>query len=372
MKRIISAIVASAFIAYFIAVLPTWSGVSCALPFNLTNGTTADASQVMANYNALASCMLNNLAESGANSSITSLSGLTTPLSLAQGGTPVFTGGTSAGTNAITTTASAASFSLTAGFKIVFVAGGSNTAATTLNVSATGVKNLFRQTPAGAVAMAGGEIVAGMLVEAVYDGTQYQMVSNLALQKIPGEVFDYAGAAGCPVGSLLANGGSFVTATFPALNTVLGTTWGVAGTLPDLRGRAAFGADSGGSGRITAAGGNFDGTAVGGTGGQQNKIVAQANLAAFSLSVTDPGHQHGVQAGNASFTSNPNGVLPGSGGATTIYSNTTNSFMLGGAHGAAGGMITLEPTGITVASGGSSTPLPTLSNAAIVLKCVKA
>lgn len=34
---------------------------SCAIPFSLTNGTTADATQVMANFNALASCVVSGL-----------------------------------------------------------------------------------------------------------------------------------------------------------------------------------------------------------------------------------------------------------------------------------------------------------------------
>lgn len=56
-------------------------------PFNLTNGTPADATQVMANFNNLLTCANNNLAHNGANSDITSLSGLSTPLSISQGGT---------------------------------------------------------------------------------------------------------------------------------------------------------------------------------------------------------------------------------------------------------------------------------------------
>lgn len=56
-------------------------------PFTLLNGQTADATQVMANFNNLLNCANNNLAHNAANSDITSLSGLTTPLSVAQGGT---------------------------------------------------------------------------------------------------------------------------------------------------------------------------------------------------------------------------------------------------------------------------------------------
>jgi hypothetical protein len=58
-----------------------------ALPNTLINGTTADATVVMADLNFIVSNVNANGAHSGANSDITSLSGMTTPLSIAQGGT---------------------------------------------------------------------------------------------------------------------------------------------------------------------------------------------------------------------------------------------------------------------------------------------
>jgi hypothetical protein len=60
--------------------------VSCSVPFILTNGTIADATQVMANYNAILACLSTNAASAGSNSDITSLNGLTTPITPAQGG----------------------------------------------------------------------------------------------------------------------------------------------------------------------------------------------------------------------------------------------------------------------------------------------
>lgn len=63
-------------------------------PYTLTNGQTADANQVMTDFNLILNCANNNLAHNGANSDITSLSNLTTPLSVAQGGTGRSTGGT--------------------------------------------------------------------------------------------------------------------------------------------------------------------------------------------------------------------------------------------------------------------------------------
>lgn len=72
---------------------PALASNCASYPYTLTNGQTADANQVMANFNSILGCGNNNLAHNAANSDITSLSGLTTPLSIAQGGS----GQTSAG-----------------------------------------------------------------------------------------------------------------------------------------------------------------------------------------------------------------------------------------------------------------------------------
>lgn len=75
--------------ASFVLLLPAVAeAANCnSNPFTLANGQTADATQVMANFNNLLNCSNNSLAHNGANSDITSLSGLTTPLSVPQGGT---------------------------------------------------------------------------------------------------------------------------------------------------------------------------------------------------------------------------------------------------------------------------------------------
>jgi hypothetical protein len=57
------------------------------LPVNLVNGTTADANAVDANFNQIVANVNANAANAGANSTITSLTGLVTPLSTNQGGT---------------------------------------------------------------------------------------------------------------------------------------------------------------------------------------------------------------------------------------------------------------------------------------------
>lgn len=57
------------------------------LPYALVNGTPQDASPVMANFNQIVANTNANAAGRGANTDITSLNGLTTPLSTPQGGT---------------------------------------------------------------------------------------------------------------------------------------------------------------------------------------------------------------------------------------------------------------------------------------------
>lgn len=155
-------------------------GVTVTLPFTLTNGTTADAAQVMADYNAIVAALANSVAESGANSSITSLSGLTTPLTTAEGGTPVYLGGTSGGTANAQTVASVTPTGFTLGQKsiVVFLAGFTNTGAATLAVGATAATNVFKRSYSGPVALTGGEIKSGNLIVAIYDGTQYEIVND--------------------------------------------------------------------------------------------------------------------------------------------------------------------------------------------------
>jgi len=78
--------------ALFLLAHPALAANCSPNPNSFTNGTVADATQVNANFNNVLSCANNNLAHNGANADITSLGGLTTPISPAQGGTGNTTG----------------------------------------------------------------------------------------------------------------------------------------------------------------------------------------------------------------------------------------------------------------------------------------
>jgi microcystin-dependent protein len=182
---------------------------------------------------------------------------------------------------------------------------------------------------------------------------------------------------GVPVGSIqiaaygtadagyLITDGSCVSATkYPNLYSKIGTAYGTctAGNfgLPDLRGRVPAGQDNMGgtaANRITSAGGLFNATALGASGGVQSKVVNQANLAAFSLPASSgatfslTGH---VPLLSSSFNWTGGGI-PGYGGSGSSSIDITGSISVS----------------TSVSSGGSGTPLPTLSPTQIVMYEIK-
>jgi microcystin-dependent protein len=110
-----------------------------------------------------------------------------------------------------------------------------------------------------------------------------------------GTIFDFS-FAGLPVGYEWSNGQVLSSAAnYPEYFAVNGS-----GNTVDMRGRAAFGLDNpggtGNSGRITVAGGNFDGTVIDSFGGAQNHVLSTAEMPAHnhtgSGNVSDPTHGH--------------------------------------------------------------------------------
>lgn len=133
-------------------------------------------------------------ANKGANSDITSLSGLTTALSVAQGGTGAITAtaartnlaavgqngtetliGSVAGTNTITGTVTPAITAYVAGQTFKFVAAASSTGAVTINLNSLGAKDI---TKSGSTALEFNDILIGAAIQIIYDGTQFQLTSG--------------------------------------------------------------------------------------------------------------------------------------------------------------------------------------------------
>lgn len=86
-------------------------------------------------------------------------------------------GGTAGGTaNAITFSVTPAITAYTSGQRFLFIAAGTNTNTTTVNVNSVGAKNIFKN----GIALVGGEIVSGKLYEITYDGTQFNITGVAA------------------------------------------------------------------------------------------------------------------------------------------------------------------------------------------------
>jgi hypothetical protein len=162
---------------------PAAAGVPCALPFNLQNGQPADATQVMANYNALVDC-LGNAAAAGVNSDITQLTGIIVPLAPGAGGSQSYfataptTDTSGVGNAQVIANTVPSPFVLTTGYQVLFVAGAGNTGATTLTVAGGLETEIFKQTNIGLQELVGGELVVNQLYEVVFDGVVFQLINT--------------------------------------------------------------------------------------------------------------------------------------------------------------------------------------------------
>ena len=186
------------------------------LPYNLTNGTIADANQVMADFNAIVAGVNTNAANAGANTNITALNGLTAPLAPASGGSSVYTGGSSGGTLNAQTLLSPTplGFTLTQGRRVTFIAGFTNSGATTLNVNSTGAIAVLKQSTSGLVALTGGEIVVNQAIDVWYDGTQYEILNAAPQSLVPtGTIIDNV-SLDTPSGYLNTDGAAVARASF--------------------------------------------------------------------------------------------------------------------------------------------------------------
>lgn len=89
------------------------------------------------------------------------------------------TSGGSANTQTVTTTPPITFYA--ASQVLYFIAGFTNTGATTINANGIGAANIFKLLSTGKSALTGGEIVAGNLYQLAYDGTEFQLLtSNVA------------------------------------------------------------------------------------------------------------------------------------------------------------------------------------------------
>lgn len=258
---------------------------------------------------------------------------------------------TTGGTTAYTFATSQGLTTLTDGFKIAFTCNATNTGASTLNVDSLGAVALQK---VKGTDLLSGELVAGCVYTATYDSAStaawviHGGVDNVRTP--PGIVAPYAGTS-APAGWLLCYGQAVSRTTYAALFAAISTEFGTGDgsttfNLPDLRGRVIAGQDDmGGSSanRLTGLTDGVNGDTFAATGGLESTVLTEAQLAAHSHGVTDPGHDHGGSTTDGDYLATGSNKIIGGGstynvnsGSVTIASDTTgisiNSTGSGSAH----------------------------------------
>jgi microcystin-dependent protein len=195
------------------------------------------------------------------------------------------------------------------GAMIAFVPHTTCGATVTLNVDGLGAKPL-RTSPS--VELFSGMLVQGTPYVATYnnsDGAFYLQNFFVNPYNTPiGGLMAYLGSTAPNSNFVLPFGQAISRTTYTTLFALVSTTFGTGDgsttfNVPDLRGRAIFGLDNmGGSAanRITVAGGNYNGTTLGATGGAQNHTLTTTEMPSHTHAnfLTDPGHLHSVHANN--------------------------------------------------------------------------
>lgn len=286
------------------------------------------------------------------------------------------TGGTGAAYTL--TTNSAYPATPTVGTVIGFYASATNLLGATLRVDGGGIFPI--QTSSG-VAVSAGTIIANSPYRVLFCATcgagSWLLVGVYGSpNQVPlGAVLDYTGTSAPNSNFAMANGQCISRTTYAAYFALVATTFGACDGsttfgVPDLRGRLVAGTDMGGgvSGRITVAGGNFDGTIQGNVGGAQNQTLTTAQLPAHNHPFFDGGHTHGASdlghvhgvndVGHAHGISDPGHIH-----ALTGYGNAADIVEGGGIGlfaGAAGTPnVSNSTTGISVNTGGTGVTIAT-------------
>ena len=181
---------------------------------------------------------------------------------------------------------------------------------------------------------------------------------------LTGTMLDYGGAV-VPDGYLACDGSAVSRTTYSALFQVIQTTWGsgdgaTSFNLPDLRGRAAIGADS--TYPLGSTGGAAQVTLNSNNNGPHTHVVDDPKHVHV---LTDPTHVHGEQASTTS-----GGVIAG---VTALSPTGTGAQATSVTTGSAATGITMASaaTGITLENSGSGSPFSILSPYAAVTKMIK-
>lgn len=213
------------------------------------------------------------------------------------------------GTNDLTLTTGLSVGVYAAGQRFNFIVANNSTGAVTLNVDGLGVKALVRN-DASHTALAAGDLQAGAIAEALYDGTRFKLVSSsvagvssdvLARIVKVGSVLQWPMTA-VPAGWLEADGSAVSRTTYAELFAAYGTAYGAGDgsttfNIPNYKDQFLRGFDAAGTDASTRTN-RGDGTVGANVGTKQGSALLRHNHVA---SVTDPGHRHGIGGSGAAF-----------------------------------------------------------------------
>lgn len=259
------------------------------LPVTLTNGTTADATQVMSDLN----WVVNQTNANAADKTLVALIAANNNFTVVQSGQAatqaanfpiasqvqnnVFnTLSSNLGTNTITARIAALSLSAYAvGQIFTFLPTQPNTASVTLNIDGLGSAVI----KSGGQQLMGGELGSNAVIVRMSTIVGQPVLDLINSQRTepPGMTKDFAGL-NAPPGYLLCDGASYSTTTFAALFAAIGYLWGGAGAsfnVPDSRRRVSAG--SGGSATATL------GSGVGSTGGAETVTLISSQVPATGV-----------------------------------------------------------------------------------------
>jgi hypothetical protein len=176
------------------------------LPFILQNGQTADATQVMSDFNTIVTNVNTNAASLATSAQLNVINAFTQPqivspatalnhvviASQVQQNALAYFVDTGAA-NAYVVTPAPAWLSYIAGSELYvnIGAGNTNTAASTINVNALGLKNILNQDGSALVANA---LLTGKVYHLIYDGTQFEIESNFTGGAVTSAINEVQGA----------------------------------------------------------------------------------------------------------------------------------------------------------------------------------
>jgi len=277
--------------------------------------------------------------------------------------TPSYGGVSSGSASAYSVTLSPAPTAYVVGMLVRFIAHVSNAAAATLNVNGLGPKTLYRKASfSGLVPVGWGDIYAGDVVEAVYDGTQFRLISGTNASHVQAGCISAWAGWYLPPGWIWCDGRNVSRTQYPDLRAILensswpfgagdgSTTMGV----PDLRGRTIFGLENIGGVSTTTRMANVYGNdrITLGAG------VGDDRLYAHSHGISDPGHGHTGATDTQGAHQHTVSVISGSGvtpGGTSSQSGAGSSLISTSVDGSHNHNVSVSgnTTGVTVQTAGA-------------------